>query len=92
LKGLQIDYKNIAKVIADTIKKPSEKVLDDMNNRTTLNPDEAKDYGLVHEIRSSLFPEDADFSVVHEISGPQPQGQISIPQPFPGQQINVQGF
>jgi ATP-dependent Clp protease protease subunit len=76
LKGLQIDYKNIARVIADTAQRPADKVQDDMNNRTTLNPQEAKDYGLVHEIKSELFPIDADLAVIDE--RPQPQ-QIAIP-------------
>jgi ATP-dependent Clp protease, protease subunit len=91
LKGLQIDYKNIARVIADTAQRPADKVQDDMNNRTTLNPQEAKDYGLVHEIKSELFPLDADLSVVNELSQPQ---QIGFP--FPGAiqlpQIQVQHF
>jgi ATP-dependent Clp protease protease subunit len=91
LKGLQIDYKNIARVIADTAQRPADKVQDDMNNRTTLNPQEAKDYGLVHEIKSELFPLDADLSVVNELSQPQ---QIAFP--FPGgiqlPQIQVQHF
>jgi len=82
LKGLQIDYKNIARVIADTTQKPTDKVLDDMNSRTTLNPQEAKDYGLVHEIKSSLFPVDADLSVIGEIT--QIIHPMQIPLPFPG--------
>jgi ATP-dependent Clp protease protease subunit len=89
LKGLQIDYKNIARVIADTTQKPTDRVLDDMNSRITLNPQEAKDYGLVHEIKSSLFPVDADLSVVGELHGPQPQIQFAVPQ-APGQHIKVQ--
>ena len=48
LKGLQIDYQNIARVIADTTQKSANEVQEDMNARTTLNPEEAKDYGLVH--------------------------------------------
>jgi len=92
LKGLQIDYKNIARVIADTTQKPTDKVQDDMNSRTTLNPQEAKDYGLVHEIKSELFPIDADFSVVGE-GGTQPQQiRVPLPQPGPGQQVQVQHF
>ncbi len=90
LKGLQIDYKNIARVIADTTQKPTDKVQTDMNNRITLNPQEAKDYGLVHEIKSELFPIDADLSIIGENM---PQSQpIAIPmQPLvPGQQIHVQ--
>ncbi len=52
-----------------------------MNNRTTLTPQEAKDYGLVHEIKSDLFPADADLSIVGEnVAQPQPF-QIQIPQP-----------
>ncbi|MGD0596580.1 MAG: ATP-dependent Clp protease proteolytic subunit [Sedimentisphaerales bacterium] len=90
LKGLQIDYKNIARVIADTAQKPFDKVLSDMNNRTTLNPQEAKDYGLVHEIKSELFPIDADLSVIGEI--PQVAQPMQFPLPIlgPGQQIQVQ--
>jgi ATP-dependent Clp protease protease subunit len=77
LKGLQIDYKNIARVIADTCERPAQKVQDDMNNRTTLDPTEAKEYGLVHEIKSELFPIDADLSVVSETPNK------GVPFPFP---------
>lgn len=93
IKGLKIDYKNIAKVIADTTGKPTDRVQEDMNNRTTLNPNEAKDYGLVHEIKSELFPMDADFSVVGDqaIALQQPM-PIKIPnfQLPPGFQIPIQ--
>jgi ATP-dependent Clp protease protease subunit len=92
LKGLQVDYKNISRVIADTTQKPADKVLDDMNNRTTLNPQEAKDYGLVHEIKSSLFPIDADLSVVGEVVQPAQPMQFTLPVPGPGQQIQLQHF
>lgn len=74
LKGVKIDQVNIARVIADNTGKPLHKVEEDMNNRTTLNPNEAKDYGLVHEIKSSLFPIDADLSVIGELSINQQQG------------------
>lgn len=56
LKGLQIDMGNVSRVIADTVRKTQEQVLQDMLNRTTLYPEQAIDYGLVHEIRSELFP------------------------------------
>ena len=55
LKGLRIDMENIAKVIAANTGKSVQDVMDSMLERTTLNPDEAKDWGLVHEIRSELF-------------------------------------
>lgn len=93
LKGLKIDQLNIARVIADTSSKPTHKVEEDMNNRTTLNPSEAKDYGLVHEIKSELFPLDADLSVIGEIVQNQVPFpfQVSIPQPTAYTQI-ASGF
>ena len=84
LNGLRIDYHNIAKVIADTSARTAEQVEADMNNRTTLNPEEAKAYGLVHEIHSELFPAGADISVVGE-TGPGPQKPVHVPVPGPGQ-------
>lgn len=89
IKGLQIDYQNIARVIADTTQKPADRVQDDMNNRTTLNPQQAKDYGLVHEIKSELFPIDADLSVVGEDILQQQAMQIALPQPVPGQKVQI---
>ena len=44
-----------------------------MNNRTTLSPQEARDYGLVHEVKSELFPIDSDLSVIGEMVNKQPQ-------------------
>lgn len=66
LKSLIIDQQNIARVIADTTGKPMHRIEEDMHNRTTLNPNEAKDYGLVHEIKSDLLPLDADLIVIGE--------------------------
>jgi ATP-dependent Clp endopeptidase proteolytic subunit ClpP len=66
LKSIKIDQENIARIIADTTGKPLHKVEEDMNNRITLNPNQAKDYGLVHEIQSSLFPIDAHLAVIGE--------------------------
>lgn len=55
LKGLRIDIENIAKVIAANTGKTVQEVTNAMLERTTLNPDEAKAWGLVHEITSDLF-------------------------------------
>jgi len=55
LKGLKIDIENIAKVIAANTGKAVEDVTEAMLERTTLNPDEAKAWGLVHEIKVELF-------------------------------------
>jgi ATP-dependent protease ClpP protease subunit len=54
LKSLKIDMENIAKVIAANVKKSDEEVKRDMLDRTTLNPEQAIKYGLVHEIKSEL--------------------------------------
>lgn len=55
LKGLKIDIENIAKVIAANTGKSVKDVTDAMLERTTLNPDEAQSWGLVHKIKSELF-------------------------------------
>lgn len=55
LKGLKIDIENISKIIAANTDKNAEDVKNAMLERTTLNPDEAKSWGLVHEIESKLF-------------------------------------
>jgi len=72
LKGLKIDQENIARVISDTTGKPLHKVEEDMIGRTTLSPQQAKDYGLVHEIQSVLFPAEAQLAVVGEPVQSQP--------------------
>ena len=43
LKSVQIDQKNIARVIADNTGKGSDVIEKDMHDRKTLNPNEAKD-------------------------------------------------
>jgi ATP-dependent Clp protease, protease subunit len=77
LKGLQIDMGNIASIIADTVKKDKQDVLNDMLNRTTLYPEQAISYGLVHDIRSELFEPGAE---VISIQMTQTQAQTQVPQ------------
>jgi len=94
LKSLKIDQQNIAKIIADTTGKTLKEIEDDMNNRTTLNPPEAKDYGLIHEIKSELLSPDAEFYTIGE-QGIQPQTvQMpffpNMPNPIPGQHFPFQ--
>ena len=54
LKGLKIDTKNIAGVIAANCAKSEEEVHQAMLERTTLNPEQAVAWGLVHEIKEEL--------------------------------------
>jgi ATP-dependent protease ClpP protease subunit len=65
LKSLRIDTENIAKVISATTGKSVDDVLLAMQDRTTLNPEEAQDWGLVDEIKVELFPEGAEVISIH---------------------------
>lgn len=60
IRSLRIDRENISRVIADNSGKSVEKVEQDMLTGIALNPEEAKDYGLVHEIESVLFEPGAE--------------------------------
>ena len=60
LKGLKMDMGNIARVIAETTKKTSKMIIKDMISRTTLYPEEAIKYGLVHEIKTELYEEGSE--------------------------------
>jgi ATP-dependent Clp endopeptidase proteolytic subunit ClpP len=96
LKQVQIDQKNIARVIADNTGKSADIIEKDMHDRRTLNPNEAKDYGLVHSIQSELLPIDAEFVSINEpiLKGPMPimpQGPMPIMPQGPMPIIMPQG-
>ena len=65
LKSLRIDTENIAKVISATTSKSVEDVTRLMQDRTTLNPEEAREWGLLHEIKTDLFPSGAEVISIH---------------------------
>lgn len=75
LKGLRIDMENIAKVIAANTGKSAKEVTDAMFERTTLNPEEAQSWGLVHEIKSELFQEGSEVIAIQFQQQP-PQQQV----------------
>jgi ATP-dependent Clp protease, protease subunit len=54
-KSVKIDADNIAKVIADTSTRSLTEVEKDMLDRTTLNPTQAKEYGLVTKVQKDLY-------------------------------------
>lgn len=66
LKGLRIDTKNVAASIAHTTGKSEKEIMDAMAKRTTLSPEEAKEFGLVHEIKSGLFPINAPIISINQ--------------------------
>lgn len=81
LKQVQIDQRNIARVIADNTGKGADIIEKDMHDRKTLSPTEAKDYGLVHEIKSELLPIGAEFVCIGEpLQQPQPGVGLRAPQ------------
>ena len=60
LKSLTIDAENIAAVIGNATGKKEKEILRKMHDRTTLSPEEAQQFGLVHEIKKELFPHGAE--------------------------------
>ncbi len=79
LKGLRIDIENIAKVIAANTGKAVEDVTGAMLERITLNPEEAKAWGLVHEIKSELFEAGSEVISIQY----QPKAETGIPPNMP---------
>ncbi len=65
LMGLRIDMENIAKIIAANSNLSQEQVVEAMSARTVLNPEEARAWGLVHEIRTELFAPSAQLISIH---------------------------
>jgi ATP-dependent protease ClpP protease subunit len=65
LKGLKIDIDNIAKVVSANTGKSHEDVMNAMLDRTTLNPEEAQNWGLVHDIKKDLFPSGSEVVSIH---------------------------
>jgi len=57
LKGLQIDLRNIGRVIAAHTGKSDAEVYQAMLDRTTLDPEQAKQWGLVQQIQTELVSE-----------------------------------
>lgn len=56
LKGLKIDTENIAATIAKATGKEEDEMIKAINVRTTLSPEEAVEFRLVHAIKKELFP------------------------------------
>ncbi len=82
LKSLQIDQRNVAKVIADTTNKSVAEVESDMNNRITLSPEQAQEYGLVHEVKVNLLEPGMHLTTIGEPMQGKPYqlNQLSIPK------------
>ena len=74
LKEMRIDAENIANVIAANTGKSFEEVVSAMQTRTTLNPESAKAWGLVHEIKSELFEIGAELISIQYVAESREKG------------------
>lgn len=77
LKGNRIDTANIAKVISDCTGKQLKDVEDNMKDRTTLNPNEAKTYGLVTKIQKEMY-KSGELIAIYEDGSVQNFTQIQV--------------
>lgn len=60
IKRLSIGRENISRVISDTTGKPIKQVERDILEGIVLNAEEAREYGLVHELKIELFEKGAE--------------------------------
>ncbi|MCM8759319.1 MAG: ATP-dependent Clp protease proteolytic subunit [Candidatus Omnitrophica bacterium] len=65
LKGLRMDIENIAKIISANTNKNTDEIISAMLERTALNPQQALEWNLVHEIKSELFPYGCEVISIH---------------------------
>lgn len=59
MNSLKVDSRNIATSVARATGKSEDEVIKAISDRTTLGPADAKAFGLVHEIKTELFPANA---------------------------------
>ena len=63
-KNLQTDEGNIARIIAENSNRTERQVLATMRAQDTLLPDQAKAWGLVHEVKDFALPGGADLLTI----------------------------
>lgn len=85
LKMVRQDVEAIASVIAGTIKKSAEEIQRLMINRTVLTVEEAKKWGLVHEVREELYEPGSRVIAISADIRPEssPQASIGRVEPLP---------
>jgi ATP-dependent protease ClpP protease subunit len=60
IKSMRVDMDNCARIVAANTGKTERQILAAMRSRTSLDPDDAVAWGLVHQIRQELFPAGAE--------------------------------
>lgn len=79
LKGLKIDQENIAGIIADTTHTDINDVKNLMNARTTFNFENAKKFGLAHEISTLQIPMGETVTSIGPVSAENIPMPIQVP-------------
>ena len=82
LKGLKIDIENIAKVIAQNSNKTANEIAQAMLERTALNPQEAKSWGLVHDIKYELFEPGSEVISIQHQGAPKPPASAPVQEKY----------
>jgi len=82
INAIKADQLNIANVIANTINKDVQNILQQIHKRTTLNPTTAHEIGLVTEIKQSLVPAGAGISSIYETPSQQHQFFVPVQSPY----------
>ena len=76
LSDLRLDRDRTAEVLAEATGTPIAKVMADIKKEVVLDPTKALEYGLVHEVRSVLFPKYVvPYAVSDADSGPSAGGE-----------------
>lgn len=90
IKLLKTDYTNIARVISATTGRNENQVVRDMNKQTSLMPEQAVKYGLVHEVKPQLLPASAALTVIYEDASlaefKAPEQQLPLPEHVTGEE------
>jgi len=78
LGSVDRDNENMAGIIASATNKSEKEILEKLRQRTNLNSEQAKEFGLVHEIKEKLFEPGSEVIVIKDQQA-QPQ-IIQIPK------------
>ena len=73
LDGMKVDSENIARIIAANSLLDVEEVEKAMFERTTLDAEQAKEWGIIHDIKADLFAEDEEVVSIQYPLNPEPQ-------------------
>ena len=73
LDGMRIDSENIARIIAANSVLGVDEVEKAMFERTTLNAEQAREWGIIHDIKADLFDEGAEVVSIQYPLNPEPQ-------------------